>query len=148
MAISATLFHTTRDYEILQKLHDEIRNKFPTPQSIQVGPKLDACIYLRACVDEAMRISPPTPGIFWCQAEKDLCIDGDTIPADTGMGTGVYALHHEETSFPEPNRYRPQRFLDTRSKEAFIPFLRGFRSCPAQKLVYPMVLLKPIARLM
>ena len=43
--------------------------------------------------------------------------------------------------------FRPERFLDEGAREHFVPFARGFRACPAQKLAYPTILL-PVARLL
>ena len=74
-------------------------------------------------------------------------IDSVPISAGTNVAVGIHALHHNPEYFPDPFTYRPERFFEVGAREAFIPFLRGYRSCPAQKLAYPMLLV-PLARLL
>ena len=61
-AISAALFYLSRDPAALSIVTREIQNAFPDLKSIRQGPALASCTYLRACLDEAMRLSPPAPG--------------------------------------------------------------------------------------
>jgi cytochrome P450 len=62
-----------------------------------------------------------------------------TAPATIGgyeMGSGSFvlaaisALHYRDDAFPEPERFRPERFLDARvDNYAWIPFGGGVRRC-------------------
>ncbi|KXT13498.1 hypothetical protein AC579_8638 [Pseudocercospora musae] len=149
VTIAATLFYITQNPAILEKLKHEIRTKFD-----RAPPKLDhqleSCTYLRACVDEALRMAPPGPGVFWRQSSSDLVIDGVHLPAGTEFGVSIYAVHYNGDIFDEPEVYSPERMIvkegETWTDRAgLIPFLRGFRACPAQKLAYATILL-PIAR--
>lgn len=94
-----------------------------------------------------MRISPPAPGLFFRRCTRDCVIDGVRLTAGTNVAVGVHALHHNPEYFPEPFTYKPERFLNAGAREAFVPFLKGYRSCPAQKLAYPMMLI-PLAHLL
>ena len=145
VTIAAALYYVAEDAQILSNLTEEVRGTF-VGEVPSIGPKLESCKYLRACVDEALRMVPPGPGVFWRTSSSDLTIDGVRLPAGTDFGVGVLALHYNEELFPEPLLFRPERFLEAGAREAFIPFLKGFRSCPAQKLAYPTILL-PLARL-
>lgn len=145
-AVAATLFHVLGNDTIYGKLKEEVRNTFLSRQSICAGTSLDSCVYLRACVEESLRIAPPGPGIFWRRSEHDMEVDGVQIRAGTEVGVSIYALHHNRDVFLDPESFEPDRFLSPNATRGFIPFLSGFRSCPAQKLAYPMVCL-PIARL-
>lgn len=129
-----------------------MRAAFSSGSQIRQGQQLTSCKYLRAVIDEAMRISPPTPGVMW--REKDplsvepLVVDGHLIPPGTFVGVGTYSLMHNPEYFPEPFAFRPQRWLEkdeetTEEKEAratmrraFIPFALGDRGCAGKAVAY------------
>ncbi|CAK4030450.1 cytochrome P450 like [Lecanosticta acicola] len=147
VTIAAAFHYITQDGDVLQRLTAEVRSTFGTSETPFIGPKLESCRYLRACVDEALRMAPPGPGVFWRTSSADLNIDGVRLPAGTDFGCSIFALHYNEEIFPEPLSFRPERFLEAGARDGgFMPFVRGFRSCPAQKLAYPTILL-PVARL-
>lgn len=143
--ISAVLFYITQDRDILERLTQEVRSSFADAVPT-IGPRLESCKYLRACVDEALRMAPPGLGVFWRTSPTDIVIDGVRLPAGTDFGVNCLGYHFDSDIFPDPCVFRPERFLDGNAREMFIPFLRGFRSCPAQKHAYATILL-PVARL-
>lgn len=146
VGIAATMYYLLRHDDVYKKLQQEVRSTFRSRQSVQTGSLLDACAYLRACVNESLRLSPPGPGIFWRQCDNDMEVDGVFLPAGTEFGVSIYALHHNPDVFRDPETFRPDRFLFAKGSPGFIPFLSGFRACPAQRLAYCMMSL-PIARL-
>lgn len=71
-------------------------------------------MYLRACLDEAMRISPPIPGVLWCETlvggvRCDNSEEADHAPAGLDVGTGIYGIHHHRLYFLELVAYKPTR---------------------------------------
>ena len=62
--MAATLFYLLKYPEAMAKLRQELDGKFSSADEIRSGPKLASCVYLRACVDEALRMAPPGPGIL------------------------------------------------------------------------------------
>lgn len=146
VGIAATMFYTLRHSKVYDRLRDEIRSTFPSRRSIQPGVLLERCAYLRACVNESLRMCPPGPGVFWRQSDRDVVIDGVRVPAGTEFGVCIHALHRNPDIFPDPDSFEPDRFLSSKSHQGFIPFLAGFRSCPAQMVAYRMMCL-PLARL-
>lgn len=58
-AISATFFYLSCNPKAYAALASEIRSTFASDGDISMGPKLNSCKYLRSCIDEAMRMSPP-----------------------------------------------------------------------------------------
>lgn len=135
-AIAACLFYSGRNEHCQQKARHEFRSAFSRPESIVYGPVLERCTYLRACLDEAMRMAPPAPGVFFRQCTRDCVIDSVPLAAGTNVAVGIHDLHHNPEYFPEPFTYIPERFVEQGGREAFMPFLKGYRSCPAQKLAY------------
>ncbi|KAI1378052.1 cytochrome P450 [Hypoxylon crocopeplum] len=145
--MSALFFYLSRNQECYCRLTSEIRSTFTDGADIRRGQKLLSCRYLRACIDEALRISPPGPGTFWREAPHDdteevgpLIIDGHVISPGTQVGVCTYAIHHNEEYFPEPFVFRPERWLIDntldRPQQAFVPFSIGSRSCPGKPLAY------------
>jgi len=92
-------------------------------------------------------MAPPAPGVFFRRCVRDCVIDNVPVPAGTNVAVGIHALHHNPEYYPEPFTYRPERFIGKGGRDAFTPFLRGYRACPAQKLAYPMTMV-PLAHLL
>jgi len=149
-ALSATFFYLSRNQDAYQKLADEIRSTFTSSMEIR-GTALAGCTYLRASIDEAMRLSPPAPGILWRDLAPDddysqpFVVDGHVIPPNTVVGVNTYSLHHNEDYFPDAFAYRPERWLTSSDfspeekkimREAFAPFSVGSRGCAGKAMAY------------
>ncbi|KAI0396103.1 cytochrome P450 [Xylariaceae sp. FL0594] len=146
-AICATLFYLSRNPEPYQKLATEIRTSFTSGTAIH-STALNGCRYLRACIDEALRMSPPAPGILWREEapgdhdHEPLVIDGHVIPPGVVFGVSMYCLHHNEEYFPDSFTYNPDRWLQPETqkakmvREAFAPFSVGPRACPGKSMAY------------
>ena len=144
----ALLFYITQNPNCYALLASEIRTTFQSGKFIKGGPLLASCRYLRACIDEALRLAPPTLATLWReQNPKDadtspLIIDGRIIPKGTHVGVSIYALHHNEAYFSDPFAFRPERWIEANSEEhsrmnmAFIPFITGSRSCVGKGMTY------------
>ncbi|KAI0549815.1 cytochrome P450 [Xylaria curta] len=152
-ALCALFFYLSRNSQCYKRLAAEIRSTFQSGIDIRGGPHLAGCKYLRACIDEALRISPPATGMLWrelapVEKEEDkepLVIDGHVIPHGTQVSVNLYSLHHNAEYFPDPFSFRPERWLEdsedneaTRKamSDAFAPFLVGSRSCAGKPMAY------------
>ncbi|KAF2103747.1 cytochrome P450, partial [Rhizodiscina lignyota] len=155
--LAALFFYLSRNRECYDKVVSEISSTFSSASNIRIGPLLSSCNYLRACIEEALRMSPPIGGTVWREARSSgtdqrsgaggIIIDGHFIPEGTEVGVSIYCLHHNETYFKEPFRFWPERWLpDSQSPEdkhrerlhrmrkAFLPFGAGTRSCPGRSM--------------
>ncbi|KAH8878942.1 cytochrome P450 [Thozetella sp. PMI_491] len=143
-ALAAALFYLSRYPDTLARATAEVRSAFATSEGIKMGPELNACIYLCACLDEALRMSPPVGSAPWREIKADgFTVDGHYIPPGLDVGVGIYAIHHNPDYFPEPYTFKPERWLvdetgrhvERRKSEidvaraAFNPFSLGPRSC-------------------
>lgn len=136
-AIASTLRYLALYPEIRQKLSSMVRENFSSPDEIR-GHALSEIPYLRACIDEAMRLAPPVPGILPRVTLSDSIVDGHVIPKGVEVGTCAYALHHNPLVYNDAESYRPERWLsdDTPRANSFIPFSVGSRSCLGRSLAY------------
>lgn len=87
--------------------------------------------YARCVLEEAMRLYPPVYGIAR-RAREDTAIGGYPIPAGSEVMLWVYLAHRDPRWFPEPDAFRPRRFLTedaSRPRQAYLPFGAGPRAC-------------------
>ena len=85
--------------------------------------------YLEAVCKESLRRTPVIPAMARTALE-DCEIGGVAIKAGAGVGAALYLTHHDPQIFPEPDRYRPERFLERKfSPYEFFPFGAGIRRC-------------------
>ncbi|KAI0146369.1 cytochrome P450 [Xylariaceae sp. FL1272] len=151
-AMSTVFYYLSRNPSAYARLASEIRATFSSSNEIMQGSRLSSCKYLRAVIDESMRISPPTPGVMWREEDPEstepLVVDGHTIPRGTLVGVGLYSLMHNPAYFQEPFSFLPERWLDSADDtaaekdkraamhRAFIPFILGDRACAGKAVAY------------
>jgi cytochrome P450 len=145
-ALSASFHYLLHNPRTLQKLVKEIRSTFQDSTEIISGSKLNSCIYLRACIEETLRMAAPIPGILPREVlPGGLEIDGEHIPAGVEVGVAAQALHYNPAYFPDRNTFRPERWIAENDEarasialatSAFCPFSIGSRGCIAKKMAY------------
>ncbi|XP_064107333.1 cytochrome P450 9e2-like [Macrobrachium nipponense] len=94
--------------------------------------------YLDGIISETLRLYPPAP---WLERKcsKDYLIPGTNVTVNKGqyVQVPVWAIHHDEKYWPEPEAFRPERFLPENKKNVtnytYIPFGLGPRNCIAMR---------------
>ena len=103
-----------------------------------MGASLASCTYLRACIDESLRMSPPVGSSLWREVRHGgTTVDSLDIPAGCEVGVPIYSIHHDGRYFTDPLVYKPERWLVDdgsgqsieRARSVFNPFSIGMRSC-------------------
>lgn len=145
-AMSAIFFYLAAYPQCFKKLADEIRSTFESTADIRTGPMLNSCQYLRACIDEAMRMSPPISSSLWREViVDDFTVDGQHVPRGTDIAVSPYAFHHNEEIFPKSYTFDPERWIPSsdNSKETieatrhmFSVFSIGTRGCAGKTMAY------------
>ncbi len=120
----------SRHPEVEQRLAGELEAVLGgQPPSLEDLPRLR---YTRAVIDETLRLYPPAP-LFPRNVRHDDAIGGCALPAGSMVLFSPYITHRRADCWPEPDAFRPERFLDGRSKEhppyAYFPFGISPRTC-------------------
>ncbi|KFX96737.1 hypothetical protein V490_03168 [Pseudogymnoascus sp. VKM F-3557] len=145
-ALAAAFFYLVHNPATLQIAQNEVRDAFSDEEEIVAGATLNSCTYLRAVLDESMRLSAPVGGILPREViGKGLDIDGHHFPAGVDVGTSHYAVHHNPAYYPDPFAFKPERWIVagettqedvTKAKSAFCAFSVGPRACIGRALAY------------
>ncbi len=85
--------------------------------------------YMAATVKETLRARPVIVDVAR-KLKAPATIGEYELPAGTFVLPAIAALHYREDVFPQPERFRPERFLDGKADNyAWIPFGGGVRRC-------------------
>ena len=118
--------------DVLEKLTAEIDDVLPdrSPGFEDLG-KLP---YVRAVVEETLRMFPPAYALFIRKAIEDVELCGVRISKNDNVQIVPYTIHRMEKWFSSPDTYDPGRFLSepTWPKYAYLPFGAGPRVCIGQ----------------
>jgi cytochrome P450 len=150
VVLSAAFFYLARYPEIQAKLAQEVLSTFSSYNEIKGGNTIASCKYLTAFLQEAMRMTPPVAA----EPSREVLPGGTTvgdhyIPAGLHVSTGLYCLSYNANIYPEPFKFRPERWIvDESGKEGssadsvalaengFCAFSYGTRGCVGKNLAW------------
>jgi cytochrome P450 len=154
-ALSACLFYINHNPNIYEKLVSEIRSTFSFRDQITHGPLLASCTYLRAVIEETMRMTPSGPS----EPERvvrpgGMTIDGQFYPTGTLIGIPQWPYYHNEAIFADAWKFLPERWIVSPEnpisdihalRRVYSPFTKGVNSCVGQNMAW-MILSITVAR--
>ena len=116
-ALAWTLERLVRTPRVLARLREE--------QEAGEGTE-----YLDAVVKEALRLRPVVPGVIR-QLQRPLTIGGMELPKGVNISPSIYLIHRRPDVYPEPEAFRPERFLgdDAPGTYEWLPFGGSVRRC-------------------
>ncbi|KAI8115368.1 Cytochrome P450 4d2 [Lucilia cuprina] len=135
--ISFALYLISRHPEVQQKIFEEIVEVIGSDKERPVTLRdLGELKYLECVIKESLRLYPPVP-LIGRYFTEDVVIRGKKIPAGTNYTVGIYITLRDPLYFPDPDAFKPERFLDESINKinpyAYIPFSAGPRNCIGQK---------------
>ncbi|CAJ2501952.1 Uu.00g048050.m01.CDS01 [Anthostomella pinea] len=152
-SLSSIFWYLVRAPRCYQKLVDELQRTFKTAEDAAYGPKMMGCIYLRACIDEGMRLVTPGP----CEPPREVLVGGlkvmdDHYPQGTIVGTTPWCDSRNEEVYGDPGVFRPERWIVDEAagvtnemvaeiRTNFHPFLTGPGSCAGKNIAMAEIML-------
>jgi unspecific monooxygenase len=86
--------------------------------------------YLTAVWQETLRIYPVGVLTLPRSVQESVEVEGKHLEAGTIIFPCVHLLHQREELYPEPKKFKPERFLERQfSPYEYIPFGAGARRC-------------------
>lgn len=86
--------------------------------------------YLTAVCNETLRICPVGMLTFPRRVKTPISLCGYQLEPGTIVMGSIYLAHHREDTYPEHEKFRPERFLEKQfSPYEFLPFGGGARRC-------------------
>jgi cytochrome P450 len=115
------------------KLFEELKTVMPNAHDRPVLAKLEKLPYLTAIILEGLRITHGVSHrIMRAFPHHALHYNGLEIPPGTSVMMTSLLLHENETIFPEPRLFQPERWLHgnrDRLERYLVAFSRGTRGC-------------------
>ncbi|KAF8990697.1 cytochrome P450, partial [Hymenopellis radicata] len=90
--------------------------------------------YVNALIKEVMRWKNVTPLATPHRLTEDDIYRGYFLPKDSIVIGNAFAIMHDESLFPDPNVFNPERYLDPSTKNLDVMFGFGSRICPGRHL--------------
>jgi unspecific monooxygenase len=112
--------------QVREKLLQELDSLGDDPEPMAIA----RLPYLGAVCSETLRIYPVLPLTFARVTKSPVQIMGHQFDANTTLAPCIYLLHHREDLYPEPNQFKPERFIERQySPYEYLPFGGGNRRC-------------------
>ena len=119
----------------MKKLQNEIRSLIGKKGKVDEDelPKLP---YLKAVLNESMRLHPPGPLLIPRETIERCNLDGFQIQPKTTVFVNAFTIARDPNSWENPDEFVPERFLNSGGIDGkvrdfeFLPFGSGRRMCP------------------
>jgi len=142
--LSNLFFVLARRPDIYSKLAAEIRMTTKTTKHIPNLEDLKSMKYLRACINESLRLHPPIPrNSREALTDTTLPVGGGSdggapifVPKGTQVGYQVFSMHRRKDVYGEDaDEFIPERWTERNLRPgwAFLPFNGGPRVCIGQQ---------------
>ncbi|KAI0315374.1 CyP450 monooxygenase [Amylostereum chailletii] len=92
--------------------------------------------YVGALVKEVLRWHPGAPMVLPRRLTQDDVYEGYFIPEGSVILGNIWAILHDEVAFPEPEKFKPERYLDPETKSPDAVFGFGRRVCPGRHMAH------------
>ncbi|MFI2508239.1 cytochrome P450 [Streptomyces sp. NPDC018972] len=131
LGLASTFSLLAQHPEAERALHAEVDSVL-AGRALPASDDLPRLPYTRAVINETLRHSPPG-WLFTRSTTREVEFGGRRLPRGATVLYSPYLLHHAPSSFPDPERFRPERWLSGEETGgpygAMVPFSAGSRKC-------------------
>jgi cytochrome P450 len=118
--------HAEASANLVEEIDRVLQGRPPTAEDVERMP------YLGMVFNECLRVLPSVPFILRSPLEDDT-LGGFRVAAGSTVAIVPWVTHRHPEFWPDPERFLPERFADTRRagwhRHAFLPFGAGQRIC-------------------
>lgn len=140
IAMNNVMYWLLKNPTCMARLRAEVDAALDPADTVAPYDKVKHLPYLRACLDESLRVSPPTTfGLPRKTPPGGAVILGDFIPGNTTVSISAYVAHRDPAVFADAEAYVPERWLGDKGKDLqpyFISFSAGARGCIGRNISY------------
>ncbi|XP_061109233.1 steroid 17-alpha-hydroxylase/17,20 lyase [Conger conger] len=123
--------------EVQDKIHQELDEQIGRDRTPSLADR-GRLPYLESTLSEVLRIRPVSPVFIPHVALQDTSIGGHRIHKGTRVLVNMWHIHHDPQQWEQPEKFMPERFLDSEgqrfSPPYFLPFGAGPRVCMGEAL--------------
>lgn len=141
-SLTTGVFWLLREPEVLRKLKEELVEAISPDLRLEGGASLLSVVetlpYMMATVQEMIRMGT---GVATRAArvapDEDLAVPGTefVVPRNTAVSMSHLLLNRDPSIFPEPNRFRPERWIENPDLARWqVTFGKGTRACLGKDL--------------
>ena len=132
LALSYAFFLLSQHPQAAATLQAELRSVLGPERRPPTFADVPALRFCEAVVSETLRLYPPA-WIVGREAAVDTTLAGVAIPRGSQVWMSQWVVHRDPALFPDPDKFRPERWLDGLQKRlprfAYFPFGGGPRLC-------------------
>jgi cytochrome P450 len=144
--LAVTFYHILNNPNVLKRLQEELSTVMSSSSALTPPlSALEKLPYLTSVINEGHRLAHGVAGrLARVAPDEELVVHGYKIPSGVTMSQSHYLLHRNEEVFPDPLKFRPERFLNegidgirgTEALRSLVPFSRGARMCVGLNLAW------------
>ncbi|KAJ5113698.1 benzoate 4-monooxygenase cytochrome P450 [Penicillium angulare] len=141
IALTNAVYYLLKSPKVLVALRREIDEAL-SGETIAPFSKVKNLPFLRACIDEGLRLSPPIArGLERKTPPEGMRIMDQHIAGNVTVAVPTYVIHRNPNIFEDPDAYNPHRWFGEKEKvdqmrAAFIPFSTGGRACIGRNITF------------
>ena len=140
IAMANVMYQLLKNPQFMKRLRQEIEETLDEDEEVAPYEKVRYLPYLRACLDESLRLFPPISHPLTRQTPREGCeVAGQYIPGGTTVAVSAFIAHRDPVIFPDPETFNPDRWLGEHGKDLgpnFIAFSAGARGCIGRNITY------------
>jgi benzoate 4-monooxygenase len=134
------MYYLVKNPDRLKRLREELDRHLCNEGTAPSYAAVRDIAYLRACLDESLRLSPPVSfGLQRKTPPEGTNIGGEWVAGNTLVSVPAYVAHRDPAVFPDPEKFVPERWLQEDAKAVqkyFIAFSTGARGCIGRNITY------------